>query len=103
MLDHIQTNYALTPAKSAQDQKKQAVAQDFVKNFFAQNVALMLQTVGDENYERDMYASFLAESIGEKIAASATAAPIVTRIYEHMLGPQHLQPINEEEKIDVLL
>lgn len=103
MIDSIQTNYALAPAKSAQDQKKQAVAQDFVKNFFAQNIALMLQTVGDENYERDMYASFLAESMGEKIAASPKAAPIVTRIYQHMLGPQHLQVNNQEENINVLL
>lgn len=100
MIQAIHTDQLPTQAR---DPKMQKAAQEFVKSFFAQTINLMLQNNGEENYEREMYTSFLSEAMGEKIAAHGASSPMVTQIYRHMAGQkaQVSQPIITQEPTEV--
>ncbi len=70
--------------------KMHKVAEGFVGTFFAQMVGQMFSDANESNeegFQSDMYSSFLAEGMAEKIAASGAAKTMVTQV-ENMLRRQ---------------
>ena len=71
------------PASKAAENKIHETAEKFVGTFFTQMVQEMyseMQENSDEGYELDMYRSFMAEAMGEKIAESSSAKVFVDHI-----------------------
>ena len=72
------------------ESKMHKVAEGFVGTFFAQMVGQMFSEANESNeegYQSDMYSSFLADGMAEKIAASGAAKTMVTQV-ENMLRRQ---------------
>ncbi|HBN21998.1 MAG TPA: hypothetical protein DD412_02020 [Holosporales bacterium] len=70
--------------------KMHKVAEGFVGTFFTQMVGQMFSEANESNeegFQSDMYSSFLAEGMAEKIAASGAAKTMVTQV-ENMLRRQ---------------
>lgn len=72
------------------EEKMHKAAEGFVGTFFAQMVGQMFSEANESNeegFQSDMYSSFLAEGMAEKIAASGAAKTMVTQV-ENMLRRQ---------------
>ena len=70
--------------------KMHKASQGFVETFFTQMVAQLFSEANESNeeeFQTDMYSSFLAEGMAEKIAASGAAKTMVTQV-ENMLRRQ---------------
>lgn len=80
-----------TPLNSLNaEAKMHKVAEGFVGTFFTQMVEQMFAEINEsseEGFQSEMYSSFLAEGMAEKIAASGSAKGMVLQI-ENMLRRQ---------------
>jgi hypothetical protein len=64
------------------------IGQQFMSTLFTQFAQTMLQGVMEDSYDMEMYASLLAEPLGEKIAQSPMAAHMVDLVAAKMGGQQ---------------